>query len=229
MTLSPRLAALILALGACSLLQAQDLVPLKLALPKPMLVGTPAPTNIPNLERPGTAKRLELLVPKGTVNLALHKEVTSSDSEPVIGDLTLLTDGEKGGDEGNYVELGQGKQWVQIDLGQSAPLYAVAVWHYHSQARVYFNVVVQLSDDPNFLRGVTTIYNSDLTNALGLGAGRHHAAEMRRGGGSAGARPDRTLSPHPRRLDGSDGLEQRRACAGGFRLRRRGLQPQARR
>ena len=172
MTLSPRLAALILALGACSLLQAQDLVPLKLALPKPMLVGTPAPTNIPNLERPGTAKRLELLVPKGTVNLALHKEVTSSDSEPVIGDLTLLTDGEKGGDEGNYVELGQGKQWVQIDLGQSAPLYAVAVWHYHSQARVYFNVVVQLSDDPNFLRGVTTIYNSDLTNALGLGAGK---------------------------------------------------------
>ena len=130
------------------------------------------PANIPNLERPGTTKRPELLVPKGTVNLALHKEVTSSDSEPVIGDLSLITDGEKGGDEGNYVELGQGKQWVQIDLGQSAPLYAVAVWHYHSQARVYFNVVVQLCDDPAFLKDVTTIYNSDTTNALGLGAGK---------------------------------------------------------
>ena len=172
MTLVTRLSLLALTIAACSISQAQDLVPLKLSLPKPMLVGTPVPANIPNLERPGTTKRPELLVPKGTVNLALHKEVTSSDSEPVIGDLSLITDGEKGGDEGNYVELGQGKQWVQIDLGQSAPLYAVAVWHYHSQARVYFNVVVQLCDDPAFLKDVTTIYNSDTTNALGLGAGK---------------------------------------------------------
>ena len=161
-------------LSVAALAQAEDLVPLKLVLPKPILVGTPLPLDRPNLERPRVGKRPDFMVPKGTVNLALHKEVTSSDPEPVVGDLSLITDGEKGGDEGNYVELGQGKQWVQIDLGQSSPLYAVVVWHYHSQARVYFDIVVQLSDDPDFISNVHTIYNNDVTNRLGMGAGTDH-------------------------------------------------------
>ena len=161
-------------LSVVSFAQAEDLVPLKVVLPKPMLAGTPVPIKLPNLEAPHSGRRADILVPAGTVNLALNKAVTASDKDPVLGALTLITDGEKSGDEGNFVELGQGKQWVQIDLQKSSSIYAVSLWHYHSQARVYFDVVIQISDDPTFAQGVKTIYNSDTANVLGLGAGQDH-------------------------------------------------------
>ena len=63
-----------------------------------------------------TGKRPDFLVPAGTVNLAKGKKVTASDNDPVVGTLDLITDGDKDGDEGSWVELGPGKQWVQIDL-----------------------------------------------------------------------------------------------------------------
>jgi hypothetical protein len=161
---------------ATSGLVAQDeTVPLRLDLPRPLFVGTPVPVRLPNLEAPRSGPRPAFLVPKGTVNLALNKEVTSSDMEPLLGDLEQIVDGDKDGSEGSYVELGDGKQWVQIDLGKSHPLYAVVAWHFHSQARVYKNVVVQLSDDPDFVTGVTTIFNNDMNNELGLGAGKDPA------------------------------------------------------
>jgi hypothetical protein len=153
------------------LVHAEQKVPLTLNLPKPLLVGTPLPLDRFHIP-PSAGVAPAILVPVGTVNLALHKEVTSSDPEPVVGDLNLITDGEKAADEGNYVELGQGKQWVQIDLGRNCPIYAIAVWHYHSQARVYFDVVVQVSDDPDFVQNVTTVFNNDSTNRSGLGVGR---------------------------------------------------------
>jgi hypothetical protein len=151
---------------------AQDKVPLKTDLPKPLFVGTPVPIKVPNLEAPLTGKRPDFMVPAGTVNLAKGKKVTASDSEPVVGTLDLVTDGDKEGDEGSWVELGPGKQWVQIDLEKESDIYAVLVWHFHSQARVYFDVVVQISDDPKFEKGVTTIFNADANNELGLGAGK---------------------------------------------------------
>lgn len=150
---------------------AQDEVPLKTDLPKPLFVGTPVPINVKNLEPSPKGKRPDFMVPAGTVNLAKGKPVTSSDSEPVIGTLDLLTDGDKEGDEGSWVELGPGKQWVQIDLGKDATISAIMLWHFHSQARVYFDVVVQVSDDPKFEKDVTTIFNADAANELGLGAG----------------------------------------------------------
>jgi len=153
-------------------LPAQDKVPLKTELPKPLFVGTPVPVKLPNLEPPRQGKRPEFLVPPGTANLALKKKVTSSDSDPVVGTLDLVTDGDKAGDEGSWIELGPGKQWVQIDLEKPATLSAVLVWHYHSQARVYLDVVVQVSDDPKFEKDVTTIFNADYSNELGLGAGK---------------------------------------------------------
>ena len=166
------LAAAAAALFMVSTAGAEDLVPLKLDLPKPMFVGTPVPVKLPNLEAPRAGRRPDFMVPKGVENLALNKKVTSSDMEPVLGDLTLITDGEKAGDEGNYVELGKGKQWVQIDLTASHKLYAVVVWHFHSQARAYKAVAVQVSDDPDFSKGVETLYNSDDQNVLGLGVGK---------------------------------------------------------
>lgn len=151
---------------------AQDKIPLKTDLPKPLFVGTPVPIKVPNLEPVQKGKRPDFMVPAGTINLAKGKKVTSSDSDPVLGTLDLVTDGDKEGDEGSWVELGLGKQWVQIDLEKEADIYALMVWHFHSQARVYFDVVAQVSDDPTFQKDVTTIFNNDFNNELGLGAGK---------------------------------------------------------
>ena len=106
--------AVIAPLLIAATVHAQDKVPLKTDLPPPLFVGTPVPYNVPNLE-PKATKWPEFMVPAGTTNLALNKKVTSSDSDPVVGTLDLITDGDKGGDEGSWVELGPGKQWVQVD------------------------------------------------------------------------------------------------------------------
>jgi hypothetical protein len=161
--------------GALNPALAADLVPLKTELPPPLFVGTPVPINLPNLEPPRAGKRPDFFVPAGTVNLAKGKTVTSSDNDPAAGTLDLVTDGDKTGDEGSWVELGPGKQWVQIDLGAEATISAVIAWHFHQQARVYLDVVVQISDDPTFKQGVTTIFNDDANNDLGLGAGKDFA------------------------------------------------------
>jgi hypothetical protein len=167
-----RICPVIAALFIAAVSPAQEKVPLKTQLPRPLFVGTPVPLNVPNLEPPLRGKRPDFMVPAGTVNLAKGKKVTASDDNPVVGTMDLVTDGDKAGDEGSWVELGPGKQWVQIDLAKNANIYAVLVWHFHSQARVYRDVVVQVSDDPNFKSGVNTIFNNDFKGELGLGAGK---------------------------------------------------------
>jgi hypothetical protein len=145
---------------------------LKLQLPKPMFIGTPRNISSPNLERITGKPRGAIFVPAGTKLVSLNKPVTASDMQPVIGEVGLVTDGEKAGEDGYFVEFGPGKQYVQVDLKASLPLQAILVWHYHSQARVYRDVVVQLSDDKDFVSGVTTIFNNDHDNSSGLGIGK---------------------------------------------------------
>jgi hypothetical protein len=145
---------------------------LKLQLPKPMFVGTPRNINSPNLEKVTGKSRGPFYVPAGTTLLSLNKPVTSSDTQPVIGDVAYLTDGEKSGEDGYFVELGPGKQYAQVDLKAPHALYAILVWHYHAQARVYRDVVVQVSDDKDFITGVTTVFNNDHDNSSGLGIGK---------------------------------------------------------
>ena len=166
-----RILPLTVLLIAASSLNAQDMVPLPLELPKPLFVGTPVPINVPNLEKPSKTKRPPFLAPVGTVNLALNKVVTASDGYPVIGELGFLTDGDKSGTDGSFVEFGPGVQWAQIDLGATATLRAIVFWHFHSQARVYHAVIVQVSDDPEFKTGVHTLYNNDNDNSSHLGTG----------------------------------------------------------
>ena len=145
---------------------------LKLKLPKPMFIGTPTNIKSANLE-PITGKpRPPFYVPTGTVLLSAKKPVTSSDSAPVIGELDMVNDGEKAGGDGYFIELGPGIQWVQIDLGASHPLSAILTWHYHSQARVYHDVIVQVSDDAAFKTGVTTVFNNDHDNSSKMTAGK---------------------------------------------------------
>lgn len=162
---------------ACVTLNAQDkMVPFKTQLPKPKLAGTPVAIKVSNLETAAdVAARPPVMIPEGSTNLALNKPVTSSDSMPVIGMLEQITDGDKDSDEGCFVELGDGKQWVQIDLEKEHKIYAIALWHFHSQERAYHDVIVQISNDADFLAGVTTVFNNDDDNSSGLGAGKDKA------------------------------------------------------
>jgi hypothetical protein len=152
--------------------QEQGKEELKLQLPKPMFIGTPRNINSPNLEKITGKPRGAFFVPAGTKLVSLNKPVIASDTQPVIGEVGCVTDGEKSGEDGYFVEFGPGKQYVQIDLKASQPLQAILAWHYHSQARVYRDVVVQVSDDKDFITGVTTIFNNDHDNSSGLGIGK---------------------------------------------------------
>jgi hypothetical protein len=157
--------------GAATAQAADDKVPLPVELPRPLFSGTPRPIQLPNLEKLSTGRRPDFMVPAGTVLLSKGRPVSSSDSFPVIGELAYVTDGVKSGTDGTYVELGPELQWVQIDLGVPASLAAIVVWHFHSQARVYHDVIVQVSDDPEFKQNVRTLYNNDENNSAKLGRG----------------------------------------------------------
>ena len=149
---------------------AEEMVKLELKLPKPLFAGTPKSIKTPNLERKAVVP--EIMVPAGTVNIASGKEVISSDDFPVIGELEYITDGDKEGADGSYVELGPMVQWVQIDLGAEKTIYAIALWHYHAQARAYRDVVIQVADDADFIENVQTVFNNDHDNSAGLGIGK---------------------------------------------------------
>jgi hypothetical protein len=146
--------------------------PLRIELPRPLFSGTPQNRRVPNLEKPRAGGRPPFLAPAGTVNLALGKPVSSSDREPLVGSLDLITDGDKQAAEDTVVELGPFLQHVTIDLQQPCEIYAIAVWHQHRWPREYFDVIVQVSDDRTFRTGVRTIFNNDIDNSAGRGRGR---------------------------------------------------------
>ncbi len=148
---------------------------LELDLPKPVFVGTPKNIKVENLEPPQAGKREPLQVPSDVTNLAEGKEVTASDEEPIIGDMEQVTDGDKEAADGSYVEFGPGVQWVQIDLGQQSEIFAIVLWHYHSMARVYNDVVIKVADDADMISNVQTIFNNDHDNSSNLGVGKDKA------------------------------------------------------
>lgn len=147
------------------------MVPINIELPKPMFVGTPQDLKVDNLEKPLGRARPPFLAPEGTTNVAKGKAVKSSDEMPIIGEISYITDGDKEAADGSYVELGPLVQHITIDLGKPCELYAIVMWHYHKQPRVYYDVVVQLSNDPDFIKDVKTVFNNDLDNSAGLGVG----------------------------------------------------------
>lgn len=163
-------------LGCLTAAQAEETkVPLKTEIPEEVLVGTPPDTLallFPHLEKLPEGEPPEFLVPKGTVNLARGKKVTSSTDEPLLGQLAFVTDGKKQGTESNYVELDPDPQWVQIDLEKPSRIYALYIWHYFREGRSYNDVIIQVSDDPKFQKDVQTIYNNDQDNSAGQGIGK---------------------------------------------------------
>jgi len=157
-------------------------VPIDIKLPRAMFVGTPQDTTVLNLEKPLGRDRAPFLAPAGTKNVAFEKPVSSTDDLPIIGELEMITDGDKEAADGSYVELGPFKQSVTIDLEAEYDIYAILFWHYHKQAVVYFDVVVQVTNDPDFITGVTTLFNNDIDNSAGLGVGKDmHYTETNEG------------------------------------------------
>ena len=149
------------------------MVLLALKLPRPLFIGTPKNLRTPNLEPDRKGKlRPPFFVDKDVKKVSLEKPVASSDAEPVIGEIAQVTDGDREGREGSYVELGPGKQHVQIDLGKTYEIHVILVWHYHGSARVYRDMVVQVSDDSDFILDVATIFNNDHDNSSGFGIGK---------------------------------------------------------
>jgi hypothetical protein len=151
----------------------EKLVPLQYKMPDEVFNTTPkAVPPSEHLEPDSNEQPSPLMVPEGCVNLALGKPVTSSDTMPIIGEMKQVTDGEKDGRDGSWVEVMPGNQWVQIDLGASYPIYAIVIWHYHGEKRVYSDVVVRIGDDPDFVKDPVTVFNNDWDNSAGLGAGK---------------------------------------------------------
>ena len=151
---------------------------LRPAMPMPMFVGPGPPypnPEIPNLESRDSSPyyRREMVVQAGVKLLSQGCTVTSSDPAP-LGDLSLITDGERFGDDGYFTELAPGKQWVHIDLRQSQRLHLIWIWHYHRMPVSYRDIVIQISDDPGF-KTSTTVYNTDHDNSFGLGNGKDPA------------------------------------------------------
>jgi hypothetical protein len=168
---------------------AGDLVPLKIDLPKPAFAGTPRYFHVPAdvrldpreraaLVQNGRAfasgcmpPRAEIRVPRGTALVSLGRPVTVSDAQPIIGEPALLTDGSAQGFDGDYLEMAPGLQWVEIDLGRRTEVQGVCVWHQHFPRTIVRDVIVQVSDDPEFRKGVTTLFNNDADNSAKLGVG----------------------------------------------------------
>jgi hypothetical protein len=147
-----------------------DEVAIEIELPEPFFGGTPIDYWSPNLEPEDFKDRPPFMAPEGTELISKDKAVTSSEV-PVHGQLKQITDGDKDYARSSTVELPGDLQWVQIDLEEDFEIYAIVVWHFHEGKRVYFDVVVQVSNDEEFGNDVTTVYNNDHDNSSGLGVG----------------------------------------------------------
>jgi hypothetical protein len=150
---------------------AQDKEPLALQLPAPTLKGTPEQLPAgPNIEANSDQAPAALMIVKGARNVALGKPVKTS-VKPFTGEPDQLTDGKKEAFDYDTVEMKKGSQWVQVDLGEAFAIQAIALWHDHRYIQVMHDVIVQVSDDPEFKTGVTTLFNNDTDNSSGLGIG----------------------------------------------------------
>jgi NedA-like, galactose-binding domain len=188
MKMLPRISAalgaslsLLLVAGACRAADpAKDtaassgMVPLILKLPEPAFKGTPKemPPGL-NVEPLSDKPRPPMMVPAGLKNIAAEPgvKITCSDKNATPDMLAKIVDGDKEASEQSIIYLRKGVQWVQMDFGSPQQIFAVVIWHAHNSQKVYRGVVVQVSDDPDFINGVKTLFNDDHENLDGLGVG----------------------------------------------------------
>lgn len=111
------------------------------------------------------------------VNACLNKSVTAYDNSGNAlywtglnggTSLNALVDGVKG--TGNAFALSKAEAgagalgWAQVDMGQSVWINKVdlTIWH----DWVFGSIIIQVSDDPTFSEGVTTVLSTDLQGVL---------------------------------------------------------------
>lgn len=149
-----------------------DMVPLDLKLPPPAFKGTPKDIQLSSYVEPLSDKpRPPMMVPSGLKNLAPASKLTSSDKNATASTLQKIIDGDKEANDEAIIFLRKGTQWVQMDLGEAAEIFAIVIWHAHNSAKVYHDIIVQAADDADFIENVRTIYNNDQDNTSGLGVG----------------------------------------------------------
>jgi hypothetical protein len=136
------------------------------------LKGTPEqlPSG-PNIESNSTNAPAPMQIAKGAKNVALGKPVATSVKPFSETQPEAITDGKKEAFDYDTVEMKKGTQWAQVDLGESYQIEAIAIWHDHRYIQIMHDVIVQVSDDPEFKTGVTTLFNNDTDNSSGLGVG----------------------------------------------------------
>jgi hypothetical protein len=167
-----RLSVLCVLMGSCLWVAASEMEPLILELPAPAFKGTPKDLDVgPDVEPMSDEPRPPMMVPKGLRNVASGKAVTSS-TGTTGSSIQKVTDGDKEAYDTSAYLMKKGTQWVQVDLGETAEIFAIVVWHAHDVVKVYRDVIVQISDDPEFKEGVTTVYNNDRDNSSELGVGK---------------------------------------------------------
>ncbi|QRK11773.1 right-handed parallel beta-helix repeat-containing protein [Archangium violaceum] len=101
-------------------------------------------------------------------NVAAGKTFTGS----TLTNAAAITDGVTNNSTmSGYGTVINGPQSIQVDLGASYSLTSIKLWHYYPDGRIYYDIVVQLSNDPTFASGVTTVFNNDADNSAGQGVG----------------------------------------------------------
>lgn len=125
----------------------------------------------PNIEPYSDKPPPPFLVPKGVKNVAAGRPVATS-VKPFTGQPSQITDGTKEAYDPDTVQMKKGVQWIQVDLVEDYAVYAIAMWHDHRYwPQTMHDVIVQVSDDPAFQKGVTTLFNNDRDNSSGIGIG----------------------------------------------------------
>ena len=151
-----------------------DKVAIKFELPAPHSSGTPKEIKSDNLEPdrgPGKLRAPIMVEPEFAKKLTTEDTKVTTSEEAVTGDNEYVVDGDKTPDATSMLQLPGGLQWVQLDLGAEHVISAICVWHDQGDERVYKDVIMQISNDANFVDGVKTVFNNDHDNTAKLGKG----------------------------------------------------------
>ena len=162
------------AVALCASVLFADKVAIKFNPPPPHSSGTPKEIKSDNLEPdPGPGKYRPAIM----VDAEYAKKLTTEDTkvttseDAITGDNEYVVDGDKTADPTAMLQLPAGLQWVQLDLGAEHTISAICVWHDQGDERVYKDVIMQISNDANFIDGVKTVFNNDHDNTAKLGKG----------------------------------------------------------
>ncbi|MFD2332980.1 discoidin domain-containing protein [Cohnella sp. GCM10020058] len=111
---------------------------------------------------------------QGRKNVALNVPESRITSSSAVGNKFRITNGlfDAFANQDGPVSGPASPQWIQLDLGQKYRLDQVKVWHFVTFDRIYYDVIIQLSNDPTFpASATTTVFNNDADNTAGQGAG----------------------------------------------------------